>query len=53
MPYFDIIRIALTFTLKIIGLFYDKNTDVNSYEGLEKTLKVSKKHTLLYWDMVV
>lgn len=53
MHYVDVVRFVLVNVVKVVAFFYDSETMVNSYSGLEQTYKVSKDHQLQYWDFAM
>jgi len=50
MTYVNAIRFLIVGIVKVISFWYDNETMVNSYIGLEKTYAVSKAHEMTYWD---
>ena len=51
--YLDALRYCIVFTLKVIGFFHDKPTEVTSYDGTDMTYKVSQGHSLEFWDFTM
>jgi hypothetical protein len=50
MTYINAIRFLVVNIVKVISFWYDNETMVTSYIGLEKTYAVSKAHEMTYWD---
>jgi len=53
MHYVDAIRFFVVGVVKLVGFFYDSSTMTNSFDGLEMSHKVSKGHSLSYWDFAM
>jgi len=53
MHYVDAFRFVIVSIIKIVAFWYDSDTAVNSYSGLEQNYKVSKSHSLAYWDFAM
>ena len=53
MHYVDAFRFVFVMVTKFVSFFTDKTTDVYSYNGTNKNLKVSKGHELQYWDFSI
>jgi len=53
MHYVDAIRFVVTSAMKVVSFWADSTTTTYSYSGLEKNYKVSKPHSLQYWDFAM
>jgi len=53
MHYLDMIRFVVINIVKVVSFFYDSDTMVNSFSGLQKNYPVSKDHQLQYWDFAM
>ena len=53
MHYADMIRFIAVNVIKVVAFFYDRETMVDSYNGLSQDYAVSKDHQLQYWDFAM
>jgi len=53
MHYADMVRFIAVNIIKVVAFFYDTNTMVDSYKGLQQNYAVSKDHQLQYWDFAM
>jgi hypothetical protein len=53
MHYVDAIRFVIVNVIKIVGIWYDQPTMTNSFSGLKQEYRVSKEHSLSYWDFAM